>query len=521
MIGALALPAVDTIPAANIEFAAISPVLIVFGAAMLGVLIEALVPRTSRRFLQLLVTASSLVLALGFLFGRARQETGIVAEGSLSVDGPAIVLQATVLIVALLSMLLMAEQRVDPTGDAFAPQAATLVGSHEEQGITADGWLQTEIWPLFLFAVTGMLLFPAANDLLMLFVALEVMSLPLYLLVGLARRRRLLSQEASLKYFLLGAFASAFLLYGSAMLYGFAGGLKFGEIAIALRDRPGPTGLLLVGVGMVSFGLFFKVAAVPFHMWTPDVYQGAPTPITAFMAAGVKVAAFGGFLRVMYVALAGAEWNWRPVFWLVAILTMLGGVMLALTSSDLKRMLAYSSVAHAGFLLLGIIAFSGAGLSATLFYLLAYGLTTIGAFGVLTLVRDPAGEAGHLSSWAGLGKRSPLLAGLFAFFLLAFAGIPLTSGFTAKFAIFVAALGHDAIIPVIVAVLASAISAFFYLRVTVLMFFTDPKEDGPSVINPSWFTKAAIGIAAVATLLLGVAPSPAFDWVQQAGLFLR
>ncbi len=515
------IQAVETLPTPSIEFGALSPILIVFGGAIVGVLVEAIVPRRSRRFLQMLVTGASLLLALAFVYLQAKPAMGIVAQGSIAVDGPTVVLQTTVLIVSLLSMLVMAENRIDPTGDAFAPQAATLVGSGEEQAITRQGWEQTEVWPLFLFAVTGMLLFPAANDLLMLFVALEVMSLPLYLLAGMARRRRLLSQEASLKYFLLGAFASAFLLYGSAMLYGFAGGLGFGTIADAVRDRPGPAGLLMLGVGLVSVGLFFKVAAAPFHMWTPDVYQGSPTPITAFMAAGVKVAAFGAFLRVMYVALAGAEWDWRPAFWAVAILTMLVGVLMALTSTDIKRMLAYSAIAHAGFLLLGIIAFSAAGLAATLFYLLAYGLITIGAFAVLTLVRDPAGEAGHLSSWAGLGKRSPLLAGVFAFFLLAFAGIPLTSGFTAKFGVFAAAIGHGAVAPVLAAVVASTISAFFYLRVTVLMFFTEPKKNGPTVANPSWFTKTAIGVAALATLVLGVLPSAAFDWVEQAGVFWR
>lgn len=515
------IQAVETLPTPSIEFGALSPILIVLGGAIVGVLVEALIPRRSRRFLQLLVTGASLLLALAFVYMQAKPRMGIVAQGAIAVDGPTIVLQTTVLIVALLSMLVMAEQRVDLTGDAFAPQASTLAGSVEEQGITREGWHQSEVWPLFLFAVAGMLIFPAANDLLMLFVALEVMSLPLYLLAGMSRRRRLLSQEASMKYFLLGSFASAFLLYGSAMLYGFAGGLGFGTIADAVRDRPGPHGLLMLGVALVSVGLFFKVAAAPFHMWTPDVYQGSPTAITGFMAAGVKVAAFGAFLRVMYVALPGVEWDWRPAFWGVAILTMLVGVLMALTSTDIKRMLAYSAVAHAGFLLLGIIAFSAAGLAATMFYLLAYGLVTVGAFAVVTLVRDPAGEAGHLSSWAGLGKRSPLVAGVFTFFLLAFAGIPLTSGFTAKFGVFTAAVGNGAVAPVLAAVIASAISAFFYLRVTVLMFFTEPKENGPMVVQASWFTRSAIAVAVVATVFLGVLPSTAFNWVSQAGVFWR
>jgi NADH-quinone oxidoreductase subunit N len=338
----------------------------------------------------------------------------------------------------------------------------------------------------------------------------------------MARRRRLLSQEAALKYFLLGAFASAFLLYGSAMLFGYAGALDFASISEAFTDRPGAQGLQLIGVAMVAAGLLFKVAAVPFHMWTPDVYQGSPTPVTAFMAAAVKVAGFGALIRVMYVALGGASWDWEPVMWVVAILTMLVGVVLAVTSSDIKRMLAYSSVGHAGFLLLGVIAFSTDGLAATMFYLLAYGLTTIGCFAIVMLVRGPAGEAGHLSSWAGLGRTSPLIAGAFAFLLLALAGIPLTSGFTAKFGIFSAAIASGAVWPVIFAVIASAISAFFYLKVIVLMYFARPAADGGAAVAvPSLFTQSAIAIAVLGTVLLGVFPQAILNLVNESAIFLR
>jgi NADH-quinone oxidoreductase subunit N len=456
-----AIPVAETLAAPSIEYRAMAPILIVLGAAIVSVLVEGLVPRAARRSIQLALTGGALLAALVLAVATTADLQGIVASGSLAIDGPTLLLQVTVLLVALLAMLVVAERKVDPAGDAFAPRAASLVGSHEEQELTRRGWSQTEVWPLFLFAVGGMLLFLAANDLLMLFVALEVMSLPLYLLAGMARRRRLLSQEAALKYFLLGAFASAFLLYGSAMLFGYAGSLELGAIADAFTDRPGAVGLQVIGIVLVSVGLLFKVAAVPFHMWTPDVYQGAPTPITAFMAAGVKVAAFGALLRIMYVALGGAQWDWEPMFWVVAIVTMLVGVLLAVTSSDIKRMLAYSSIAHAGFLLLGVIAYSTAGLAATMFYLLAYGTTTVGTFAVVMLVRGPSGETGHLSSWAGLGRRSPLLAGVFALFLLALAGIPLTSGFTAKFGVFAAAIDSGATGLVIAAVVASAISAFF------------------------------------------------------------
>ncbi|MGB8021017.1 MAG: NADH-quinone oxidoreductase subunit NuoN [Candidatus Nanopelagicales bacterium] len=514
-------PFAEQLTMPSFQYRAMAPILIVLGAAAVSVLIEGVVPRPARRAIQLALTAGSLVGALVLVAMMPEAARGLVASGALAVDGPTLYMQGSILIVSLLAMLVMAERRVDPAGDAFAPRTASLVGSQEEQELTRRGWEQTEVWPLFLFAVCGMLLFPAANDLLMLFVALEVMSLPLYLLVGMARRRRLLSQEAALKYFLLGAFASTFLLYGSAMLFGYAGGLDFATIADALRDRPGPIGLQLVGIGLVSVGLLFKVAAVPFHMWTPDVYQGAPTPVTAFMAAAVKVAGFGALMRVMYVALGGAQWDWEPAYWAVAIVTMLVGVLLALTSTDIKRMLAYSSIAHAGFLLLGVIAYSAQGLAATMFYLVAYGFTTVGTFALVTLVRDPAGEAGHLSAWAGLGKRAPWLAGVFALFLLALAGIPLTSGFTAKFGVFSAAIAGGATWPVIAAVLASAISAFFYLRVIVLMFFAKPPAQGPDVVTPSILTKAAIGVAAVATVVLGVAPQAFLDMVNDAVPFVR
>jgi NADH-quinone oxidoreductase subunit N len=512
----------ETLTFPSFQYRAMAPVLLVLVAAVLSVLVEALVPRAARRAIQLVLVLSTLVAALVLTIAMPASEKGVVAAGSLSVDGPTLFMWVTILVIGLLATLLMAERKVDPAGDAFAPRSASLVGSAEEQELTRRGWEQTEIWPLFLFALSGMLLFPAANDLLMLFVALEVMSLPLYLLAGMSRRRRLLSQEAALKYFLLGAFASAFLLYGSAMLFGYAGALDFGSISEAFTTNPGAQGLQLIGIALVAVGLLFKVAAVPFHMWTPDVYQGSPTPVTAFMAAAVKVAGFGALLRVMYVAVGGAAWDWEPVLWAVTIVTMLVGVVLAVTSSDIKRMLAYSSIGHAGFLLLGVIAFSSEGLAATMFYLLAYGLTTIGCFAIVMLVRGPTGEAGHLSSWAGLGRTSPVVAGAFAFMLLALAGIPLTSGFTAKFGIFSAAIASGAVWPVIVAVLASAISAFFYLKVIVLMYFAKPVADGGAAVAvPSVLTQGAILVAVVGTVLLGVFPQAILDLVNESAVFIR
>ena len=519
----------------SVEYGALAPVLILLAAGVLSILVEAFSPRTLRRPIQLVLVFSTIVIALGYsvinwtatLSGDAvtngGQTTGlraIVAQGSAAIDGPGLFLQGTLLLVAFIAALLIAERNVDPQGDAFAARTSALPGSDDERQFTAQGWFQTEIWPLFLFCVGGMLLFVISNDFLTMFVALEVFSLPLYLLAGMARRRRLLSQEAALKYFVLGAFSSAFFLFGAALVYTVTGSLTFGTINASLSNAF-QDNLVIAGISMIAVGLLFKVGAVPFHQWTPDVYQGSPTPITAFMGAATKIAAFGAMFRVFYVAFGGMRWDWRPMMWVVAILTMVVGALLAVTSTDIKRMLAFSSVAHAGFILLALIATSAEGLSSGLLYLFGYGFTTLGSFAVVSLVRDASGEATHISQWAGLGKKSPLVASIFTVFLLALAGIPLTSGFTGKFAVFAAAYEGGAGPLVLVAVVVSAITAFFYARIIVLMFFTAPSEDGPSVVVPSIFTQAAIGITTALTLLVGFAPQPVINLVEQAGLFVR
>ncbi len=277
-----------------------------------------------------------------------------------------------------------------------------------------------------------------------------------------------------------------------------------------------------MGLALVAIGLLFKAAAVPFHVWTPDVYQGAPTPITAFMAACTKVAAFGGLLRVLYVAFERAAWDFRLVIGVIAVLTMLVGSILAVTQTDIKRLLAYSSIANAGYLLVGVLAIGTRdGLSSTMFYLVAYGFTVIAAFGVVTLVRDADGEATHLSRWAGLGRRSPRYAALFTFLLLAFAGIPLTSGFTSKFAVFGAAFSAGQSWLVIFGVVTSMILAFPYLRVVVLMWLSEPGENTPTVSIPGVLTSAALSIGGLATLLLGVVPQPLLDLTGKAAEFIR
>jgi NADH-quinone oxidoreductase subunit N len=511
------------IEAPELSLAALAPLLFVFGAACVGVLVEAFWPRDTRHPVQVTValvgTLGALVCTL-LLAGRRE----ITAGGALAVDGAGLFLQATIAGLGALALLLFAERSLDPARSAFVVSAAVPAGSPRDRELLTVTRVQTEVYPLATFAIGGMMLFVASNDLLIMFVALEVLSLPLYLISGMARRRRLLSQEAAVKYFLLGAFASAFFLYGLALVYGATGSVRLADIRSASLAE-GTDVLLVLGLALLVVGLLFKASVAPFHTWTPDVYQGAPTPVTAFMAACTKVAAFGAILRLLYVAFGTAEWTWRPLIYGVAIVSMVVGAVLGLTQTDLKRMLAYSSIAHAGFLLAGVIGLSasggdGSGLAATMFYLLTYGFTTIGAFAVLTLVRDGDGEASHLSQWAGLASRSPLTAAVMALFLLALAGIPLTAGFTGKFAVFRAAIEAGAWPLTVVALLASAVAAFFYLRVIVLMYFSPPAADGPTVGVPGLPTTLVLAVTTTATLVLGIVPGSVLDLAERAAIFV-
>ena len=387
--------------APKLDYALLAPMLIILGAALIGVLIEAFAKQAWRARLQLVVALGAIVISFEQLFRVRNQGSSIAAVTSVSIDGTGIFLQGAILIFAFLGILIIADH------DNFAAQASALPGSPEEAAAIQAGKQQTEVFPLTLFAVAGMMLFPVATDFITLFVALEVLSLPLYLMAGLSRRRRLLSQEAALKYFLLGAYSSAFFLFGAALLYGYSGTLSLNGLTDAIRGSGGNDVFLLLGIAFLSVGLLFKVGAVPFHSWTPDVYQGAPTPITGFMAAATKAAAFGATLRIFYLGLDSAQTSWKPIIAVIAVLTMIVGSIAAISQRDMKRMLAFSSIAHAGFILTAVVSLNQNALSATLFYLVAYGVATIGAFGVITLVRDSAGEVSDVNRWIGLGKKSP------------------------------------------------------------------------------------------------------------------
>jgi len=505
----------------TVDVAAILPIVLTLGAAVLAVLVDAFAPTGRRMIINATLSAVVLAVSFGWAIVRIGGEPVVTFNGAVAVDGPALFAQAAIALFALLSVLLYTERRLDPSGDAFTPAGSVMPGSETERVLTMQRVQQTEVYALTLFATGGMMTFVVSNDLLTMFVALEVLSLPLYLLSSLARRRRLLSQEAGMKYFLLGAFASAFFLYGAALVYGATGSLNLAEIDAGISGRVGVDTMLLVGMGLLAVGLLFKISAVPFQFWTPDVYQGAPTPVTGFMAAATKAAAVVALMRVFYVGLGGLVEDWTLLLWVIAAVTMLLGSVLALTATDVKRMLAYSSIAHAGFLLVGIVAASPDGTAAVLFYLLAYGITTIGAFAVVSLVRDAGGEATHLSQWAGLGRRSPLTASVFALFLLSFAGIPLTSGFIGKLTVFSAAFDSGEWALVVIGLLASAIAAFFYVRVIVLMFFSEPSDPAASVGVPGAGTTAVITVAAVLTVILGVLPGPVLDLALLASEFVR
>jgi NADH-quinone oxidoreductase subunit N len=383
--------------------------------------------------------------------------------------------------------------------------------------LVADGYLVREglegpeLFVLLLLSASGGAVMASANDLIVMFIGLEILSISAYVMAAM-HARRLSSQEAGIKYFVLGAFASAFLLYGVAMIYGATGSTNLGDIqsflarTVILHD-----GLLLTGLALMLVGFGFKVAAVPFHQWTPDVYQGAPSPVTAFMASAVKVAGFAGLIRVFTVTFGTYVQQWRPAIFALATLSLLVGSTLAVVQSNVKRMLAYSSISHAGFILVGVQAAS-AGTSAALFYLGAYTFMVIGSFAVVTLVGRTGDGRHSLDDYKGLSRSRPVLALAFTILLLAQAGTPFTAGFFAKFGVIAAAADTHNWSLAIIAMLTAVISAFLYLRVIVYMYFAGEEGstaglDGPPVRVPR-AAAVAIGIAVVATLALGIVPQP-------------
>ena len=472
----------------------ILPELVLTGMAMLILLVDAARPSRGGRAMAVLAAVG--ILAAGAVVIRQWQvpasEELTALGGMVAADRFALFFRLVILACAALGVLL---------------------GAHYLER-TGEG--RGEYYALLLFSAAGMTLLASATDLIVVFLALEVLSLSLYVLAGFSWRR-LASQEASLKYFLLGAFSSAFFLYGIALAYGAAGTTSLAGIADALSGPDVSTALALAAGGLLLVGFSFKVAAVPFHMWTPDVYQGAPSPVTGFMAAGTKVAGFAALIRVTTVALGPVSWELLPAVVGVSALTMVVGSVLAIAQEDVKRLLAYSSIAHAGFVLVGVAAANQEGVSGAMFYLVAYAAMILGAFAVVIAV-SRAGEAHtSLRSYRGLARRNPVLGALLVLFLLSLAGIPPTAGFIAKVLVFEAAVRAGLSGLVVVAVLASVVAAFFYIRLIVLAYMEDPEEERERVrAEPA--PGVALGVTAVVTLLLGVLPGVLLDPLQTAGV---
>ena len=535
----------------EIPWAALSPELVLFGVAILVLLLET---ADDRRIVA--ATAVAGVLSAGALLAVLRTDEVLL---------PALVILAALTQLALtyvwhrrprvLSALLSALGLLATMGlVAWQWVANSDAGLIQPQSVLGDmvavdgvalftriivclaalvtiplGWMyledrqihRAEYYPLLLIAATGMNLLAASADLIMVFIAIEVLSLALYVLSGFATRD-LTSQESAFKYFLLGAFSSAILLYGIALTYGVAGSTNIAEAGRALTLTGGDA-LTLAAMGLLLVGFAFKTALVPFHMWTPDVYQGAPTPVTGFMAAGTKAAAFAAFLRVFVGAFGPLEWSWVPVIWTLAVVTMLVGAVLAVVQTDVKRMLGYSAIAHAGYALIGLLSVNAAGVGGMLFYLLVYAMMSMGAFGVLSTIERRQHRAVRISDLRGLWRRNPAPTMLLGLFLFSLAGIPGTAGFMAKLAVFRAGLEAGQVTLVIVAVVSSVIAAFFYLRVTVAMIMDDEPEDLVDA-EPAALTlgsQAGLALTAAVVVALGVIPGIVVDLSANAASLVR
>ncbi|MGD0585157.1 MAG: NADH-quinone oxidoreductase subunit N [Oryzomonas sp.] len=385
-----------------------------------------------------------------------------------------------------------------------------------DQYMEREGCNHGELYPLILFTVVGMMLMAAGTDLMTIFLGLEVMSVSLYVLAGF-NRANLKSNEAGLKYFLLGAFSTGFLLYGMALTYGATGTTRIAKIAAAAGLMPVPSAnvMLVAGMLLMLTGFAFKVAAAPFHMWTPDVYEGAPTPMTAFMSAGPKAAGFAAALRIFLVALPTLQVEWSQLLWVLAVLTMTIGNITALRQDNIKRMLAYSSIAHAGYALVGFAAGNSTGTAGILFYMLSYAFMNIGAFAVIILIGKKGESNGNVMDFAGLGFRHPVLAVAMSVFLFSLAGIPPTAGFIGKFYLFSGAIQKGYVGLAIIGVLNSAASVYYYLRVMVYMYMKEPTEDfeWTQVSAP---IALSLLISVAGTLIPGIVPSVILQLAEQA-----
>jgi len=410
---------------------------------------------------------------------------------------------------------------LDPFGNFFklllyVAAALTILLSMEY--LKREGIDRGEYYAFILLATCGMMVLVSASDLIMVFLGLELMSIPFYILAGFKRFEEK-SLEAAAKYFILGSFSSGILLFGISLLYGLSGTTNLQALALHLRgaELQNPAWILAMILLVVGFG--FKIAAVPFHMWTPDVYEGAPTPVTAFLSVGSKAASFAVFLRVFIEALGGIHSDWRFLLIFLSVVTIVMGNVVALVQTNIKRMLAYSSIAHAGYAMIGLIVGDSLGIFSLMVYMLIYAFMTLGAFGVVTLLRRDGVEGDEIRDFAGLARKDRLTAFAMLIFMFSLAGIPPTAGFVAKFYIFMAAVDAHLTWLVVLAVVFTAVSAYFYLRVVMVMYMKEPDEAVQLAAPPG--VVMVLAVAAAVVLLLGIYPSPFLDYAQEAVLRLR
>jgi NADH-quinone oxidoreductase subunit N len=480
----------------DVEYSAMLPAIILVVGALLLLTVSSLSgrrPRSSTHGWFTVVVGLASLAASANLWDRVSDDGPFLAvANALAIDGFSVFFMVLVSAVVVLGALL---------GEAY---------------LRREGLEGPEFYVLMMLSASGGMLMAAADDLIVLFLGLEILSIALYVLAGY-HGRRAASREAAIKYFVLGSFSSAIFLYGIALVYGATGSTNLHEIAAFLAENViTGNGVLLAGMGLILVGLGFKVAAVPFHTWTPDVYQGSPSPVTGFMAAAAKAAGFAGLLRVFVTAFETQRLDWRPAVFVIAVLTLVVGSVLAIVQTDIKRMLAYSSISHAGYVLIGLQAASREGTAGALFYLLAYSFMVLGSFAVVTLV-GRRGDARHdLEAYRGLAARRPGLALAFSVFLMAQAGVPFTSGFLAKFYVISAAVERESYALAIIAMLAAAVAAFFYLRVIVLMY--SEGEGEPVRISLPLSTGAALAVTLTFTLVVGILPAPVIDFARHATL---
>ncbi len=502
-MGAVLAQAASAFRGPDVDWYALSPLLVLLGAAMGLLVVAALAPAIWRRGWYAFVTATAagaaIVLAV-LLWNDVRD------DGARSLVGGAVVLDGFSLFTTVIIC-----------------SAVLLTALFADDYLRREDLDGPELYGLLLLSAVGAVVMGSADDLIVVFLGLETLSLALYVMAAM-HRRRLESQESAMKYFVLGSFSSAFLLYGIALVYGSTGTTRIaGIVDVFNRSDPSDKPVLLAGLALLLVGLGFKVAAVPFHSWAPDVYQGAPTPVSGFMASAAKAAGFAALLRVFVVGMAALHTDWRPVVWVIAVITLVFGSVAALVQTDVKRMLAYSSINHAGFVLIGVEAGTARGTAAALAYLLIYAFMVLGSFGVVALVARRGDGATGLDAYRGLSRTRPVLALVFTIFLLAQAGVPLTSGFVAKFSVITAAVDADSFALAIIAMLTSAVAAFVYLRIVVAMYLSDPAEapatsDG-EVLGPVHVPlSAGVGLALAlgVTVLVGFLPGLVIDPANDA-----